>query len=276
MNTFCRKTYNTLYYSKNKERILLRRQLRRMNHINQSGAPADQLSLFDHSGSDLKASNPRQRFNIEKSLNFFLVLLVLSNSYLLLRDAVEFYRFNDLHSETSVLAAVIVELMLIALSVIRISNPTLRYAAKCALVLLFIYSSWSFCSLLVGKGYGAIEQRSTIGRQIQRIEGQLKERELLIKENLKRHRITMAGRLTQEKDKLSEEISELENRRAMSLSTPAEAEKVNTLAMVALRLLLQFSNIVLVHHLSACFGKIKRARSASNPSKIAPAIRLVH
>lgn len=284
MKTFCRKTYNSNYYAQNREKILYRRNLKKqkVQISNQTGDQTtiqtdndpSQLPLFEYSNSRLNDSKPVQRLKVEFLINSLLIFLVISISYFLLSEAVEFYRSNNANVESSIMAAIIVELLLLAFSVIHASKLIWRVASKVLLVLLFAYSSWSFCSAVVGGGYGAIDQLAAIERQISRIEARIKERHLLIEENLKLRRITLVRRMTLEKDQLNNELSRLEAERMSRRATPPQAQMINTWSMVALRLLLQFSNIVIVHHLaSRSHKRVKKERSRGAHSR--PLLRLV-
>jgi succinate dehydrogenase hydrophobic anchor subunit len=282
MKTFCRRTYNSNYYNQNRDRILNRRTIRKHNlhngqNKNQSLSESSQLPLFEYSNSKLNGSKPGQSFWVEFLTNAFLVFLVISISYFLLSEAFDFYRSNSANVESSILAAVIVELLLLAFSVIHPSKLVWKIASKTLILLLFAYSSWSFCSGVIGKGYGAIDQLAAIETQISRIEARIKERNVLIDENLKLRRITLVRRMTLEKDKLNSELSRLDADRMSRLATASEAQIVNTWSMVALRLLLQISNIVIVHHLaSRCRRetKLRRDRGARRRAE-RPLLRLV-
>ena len=282
MKTFCRRTYNSNYYNQNRDRILNRRTIRKHNlhngqNKNQSLSESSQLPLFEYSNSKLNGSKPGQSFWVEFLTNAFLVFLVISISYFLLSEAFDFYRSNSANVESSILAAVIVELLLLAFSVIHPSKLVWKIASKTLILLLFAYSSWSFCSGVIGKGYGAIDQLAAIETQISRMEARIKERNVLIDENLKLRRITLVRRMTLEKDKLNSELSRLDADRMSRLATASEAQIINTWSMVALRLLLQISNIVIVHHLaSRCRRetKLRRDRGARRPAA-RPLLRLV-
>lgn len=276
MKTFCRKSYNLQYYSQNRERILKRRQRHKdgLQEVSQTHDHPSQLSLFEFSTPQISRQNSIQRFNADYILNCLLFLLVIANSYYLLGEAVEFYQANDTGVETSWLAAVSVELLLLALSVIQTTSAWLKVAAKTALVLLFLYSAWSLCSSVISRGYGAIEQISGLERQIERLEARIKERDQLIAENLKIRRVTMARRLTLEKDSLNEQLSAMENERLKHLAVPPKSIWINTLSMVALRLLLQLSNIIIVHHLAGHLRKTPK-RPTSRLARAAPVIQLV-
>jgi succinate dehydrogenase hydrophobic anchor subunit len=285
MKTFCRRTYNSNYYNQNRDRILHRRTIRKHNlhnghngqSKNQTLNEPSQLPLFEYSNSKLNGSKPGQSFWVEFLTNAFLVFLVISISYFLLSEAFDFYRSNSANVESSILAAVIVELLLLAFSVIHPSKLVWKIASKTLILLLFAYSSWSFCSGVIGKGYGAIDQLAAIETQISRMEARIKERNVLIGENLKLRRITLVRRMTLEKDKLNSELSRLDADRMSRLATASEAQIINTWSMVALRLLLQISNIVIVHHLvSRCrrVTKLRRDRGARRRAA-RPLLRLV-
>ncbi|MBK7845494.1 MAG: hypothetical protein IPJ71_17755 [Bdellovibrionales bacterium] len=99
---------------------------------------------------------------------------------------------------------------------------------------------------------------------------------MLIDENLKLRRITLVRRMTLEKDKLNSELSRLDADRMSRLATASETQIVNTWSMVALRLLLQISNIVIVHHLASRLRKetkLRRDRGARRRAR--PLLRLV-
>jgi hypothetical protein len=281
MKTFCRKTYNSNYYAQNRNRILYRRNLREQNVQqsvqikNQTLSGPNQLPLFEYSNSKLNGSKPGQSFGVEFLTSTLLVFLVISISYFLLNEAFDFYRSNSANIESSILAAVIVELLLLAFSMIHASKLVWMVASKLLILLLFAYSSWSFCSGVIGKGYGAVNQLAAIDTQISRIEARIKERNLLIAENLKLRRISLVRRMTLEKDKLNNELSILEADRMSRLTTSSEAQIINTWSMVALRLLLQISNIVIVHHLASKCRKETNLRRNRGVPRRRPLLRLV-
>ena len=276
MKTSCRKTYNSKYYAQNRDRILKGRQQRKSKvpDASQTFQELNQLSLFETPNFQVNRSSWFKQFKFEYLINGLLFLLVIANSYYLLGEAIEFYKLNNTNTETSVLAAVTVELLLLGLSIIQTTNKVLKIAAKIALVLLFAYSAWSFCSSVIGKGFGALETLSAIEKKIARVETQIKERSTLVEENLRLRRVTMARKLTLEKDQLSAELSSLENQRTAQMEVPPGAQKINTLSMVALRLLLQLSSIIIVHHLGTLL-KNPQKRPSSKATKFTPVIRLV-
>ena len=275
MKTFCRKSYNSSYYVQNRARILMNRRVRKEKNPKIIERNDDgQLSIFENSKPSLNQSNIFKRFNFETILNSALILLVILDSWYLLGEAFEFYRSSSLGVGTSVLAAAIVELMLIALSMVRLTNTGLKVLAKSTLVLLFLYSSWSFCSRAVGKGLGELDQLKAIDRQIERIESRMNERETLIAENLRLHRVTRAGSIALEKDGLASDLSRLEIDRAKYLIVSPVAQFANVLSAVGLRLLIQLSNIIILHHLGSLIHRTKR-KAVPRRNSIAPIFRLV-
>lgn len=276
MKSFSRKDYNSQYYAQNRERILKRRQQRKApRQVNsQTFDKPDQLSLFENSTFQLNRQSTVQYFRVEYLTNGFLFLLVIANSYYLLGEAVEFYRSNSASIGSSLLAAVIVELLLLTLSLVQTTNLILKIAAKTALTLLFAYSAWSFCSNVIGRGYGSLEQLAVIEKKIERLEGRIKERNQLIEENLKLRRITMARRLTLEKDRFNEELSLLDNDRSAKIAISPKAQRINTFSMIVLRLLLQLSNIIIVHHLGSLLNRSQKRRTLRQ-IRPSPGIHLV-
>lgn len=276
MKSFDRKAYNSSYYAQNRQKILLNRKVRKARQREFNDKPDDvQLSLFAHSTGCLKRSNLFQSFKWESALNFALITLVILDSCYLLGEAVEFYRASGMSSGKSALAAMIVELMIIALSTIRQSNGVLKALSKTALALLFLYSSWSFCSSIVGKGMEGLDQIEILDRQIERTKADLKARDALIGENLRLHRITLAGAMTKEKSVVAAELGRLESERKGSVTVSPGAQLIDLLSAVGLRLLIQLSNIIILHHLSAAFRRTQR-KPNTKQRELAPVFHLVH
>lgn len=279
MSTFCRKTYNSKYYAQNRERIKKRRQGNkggdqpRSQHFEEPG----QLSLFENSTHEFETLKRFQTPRIQYVINGLLFLLVIANSYYLLGEAVEFYRSSNASVETSLLAAIIVELLLLALSVIQTTSLMLKIASKAALSMLFAYSAWSVCSSVISQGCGTLGQLESLENRRERLESRIKEQRVLIEENLRRQRITMARKLMLEKDQFIGALAEIEKEHEMKKATSPAVLKFNMIAMVALRLLLQFSNIIIVHHLSSLMGRHSTKRRAPRVvAKAAPVFQLIH
>jgi len=272
MKSFCRKSYNSKYYSQNRDQILHRRHEKRT--IGQTTDGFGQLSLFDGVNACQKNSNNSRRIRFGYLINALLVLLVAANSYYLLSEAVAFYQVNSATFESAVLAAVTVELLLLALSVIKPSSTILKLTAKTTLILLFVYSSWSFCSKVIGTGFQDLDQSAMVQSQIQRLQTQVAERSLLIDANIQHGRITMASKLADEKAKLGDALDRLVNDSSKAILVSPKAQLANVLALVALRLLLQVSNIIIVHYLASLLGRSPKRRG-QREKKLARVIRLV-
>lgn len=282
MSNFCRSAYNSQYYARNRDRILARRESQNLQTSIQTHEGPIQRSLFEISNFESEISNKPtpfsnffQTFKFEFNMSYLLILLIISNTYFLLCEAVEFYRVNQSSLETSVLAAVLVEFLLLAFSMVSTSKWAWKIAVKTMLVLLFAYSSWSFCSNILGKGYGNLEQLALLDKQISRIESRIEERNQLIGENLKLGRITIARNLTLDKDRLSTELFHLEKEKSLKLEVTPEAQRVNTWSLVVLRILLQLSNILMIHLLGTSKLKSEKQgarRSSKNEVRKTPEI----
>jgi hypothetical protein len=252
MKNFDRQAYNNQYYQKNRDKIRQQRlqQKSRSNVELRAVDDSVQMPLFEIQTPKLKRSNKAQGFKLQNVGIAFLILLVIANTYFLLNESVEFYRANNINVESSILAAVLVELLLVAFSAIQTPSVGWKIAVKGALALLFAYSSWTLCSRVIGNGLGTIAQLHQVDDQIQRVKNRLNERQKLIDQNLKLEQVFMARRITLENDKLSSELRELEIARMAKLAVPVPVSFANTWAMVLLRLLLQLSNVVMIHFLA--------------------------
>ena len=276
MKSFDRKSYNSAYYAQNKQKIIMKRRAPRKDQKKiQLKSDDGQHFLFTHPTGNLNRSNGRQHFKLESTLSLALIALVILDSCYLIGEAVEFYRANDLGPGKSVLAVVIVEFMIVALSMIRQSNVTLKVLSKSVLVLLFLLSSWSFCSNAIGKGIGGLDQIELLDEKIERIKTELRQKDALIRENLRLQRITLAGTMTVEKQGHVTDLTRLEDERMKRGAVNPKAQMLNLYSAVGLRLLIQLSNIIILHHVAVIISRSHR-RPAPSRNRPVPNAQLMH
>lgn len=253
MANFCRKTYNSEYYARNKERIRQQR-LQRQSQV-QTFELKSQPSLFEIQQPMMNNQAKFQPINLEVLSLIAQCLLITGITYFLLREAVEFYRSNYTNHEQSILAAVLVEGLLIVFAFLQPSKLLNQILVKILLVALFGYASWSFSSNVIGKGIGALEQREILQKTISSVESAIAENDKAIQVFIAKEWLTAARKLTSENIDLRKRLIDLQQQNVALSSLSPEAQKSNTLALVILRLLFQAANIILVHQLSAAVHK---------------------
>ena len=250
MSQFCRKQYNFEYYRQNKERIKQRR-LERKAQKNQTPLSQIQNSSVEIPVSSQNSQTQNQTFRFE-TLGFLVQgLLIGGITYFLLREAVEFYKSNSSNVEQSILAAVLVESLLIVFAFLAPSKLTSQILVKGVLIILFVYSSWSFSSNVVGEGLGSLAQADILDESIEGLGATIAKNDKAIEIFMKRSWLSAAKKLTNENTRLREKLLELQAQKMSYSARPEETQKSNTIALVALRLILQVSNIILVHQLSS-------------------------
>jgi hypothetical protein len=129
---------------------------------------------------------------------------------------------------------------------------------KAVLAILFLYSSWSFSSNVIGKGLGNIAQGEVLRESISGLKATMAKNDLAIEVFMNKAWLSAARKLTTENNDLRRRLLELQAQE-MNQSRPDGAQMSNTFSLVVLRFLFQISNIVLVHQLSS--GLQKKFRS---------------
>ncbi len=259
---FCRKQYNSEYYLRNKERIREHR-LKRKTEI-QPSIVESQLSLFEIQRGPQIGQPRSQTFKFEFLGLLVQILLIAGITYFLLREAVEFYQSNNSNLEQSILAALLVEGLLIVFAFLKPSNLVSQILVKTVLALLFLYSSWSFSSNVIGKGIGNIAQGEVLRETISGLKSTMVKNDLAIEVFMQKGWLSAARKLTNENNEHRKRLLELQAKEMNQISRPEGAEKSNTISLVVLRFLFQISNIILVHQLSSGFQKKHCSRRRSH------------
>ena len=254
---FCRKRYNSEYYLRNKERIREYR-LKRKTEI-QPSIVESQLSLFEIQRGPQIVQPRSQTFKFEFLGLLVQILLIAGITYFLLHEAVEFYQSNHSNLEQSILAAFLVEGLLIVFAFLKPSNLPSQILVKAVLVILFLYSSWSFSSNVIGKGMGNIAQGEVLRESISGLKATMMKNDLAIEVFMNKAWLSAARKLTTENNELRRRLLELQAQE-MNQSRPEGAQISNTFSLVVLRFLFQISNIILVHQLSSSFQRQYRSR----------------
>ncbi len=257
MGQFCRKRYNSEYYLRNKERIREYR-LKRKTEI-QPSIVESQLSLFEIQRGPQIGQHRSQTFKFEFLGLLVQILLIAGITYFLLHEAVEFYQSNHSNLEQSILAAFLVEGLLIVFAFLKPSNLPSQILVKAVLVILFLYSSWSFSSNVIGKGMGNIAQGEVLRESISGLKATMMKNDLAIEVFMNKAWLSAARKLTTENNELRRRLLELQAQE-MNQSRPEGAQISNTFSLVVLRFLFQISNIILVHQLSSSFQRQYRSR----------------
>jgi hypothetical protein len=255
---FCRKQYNSEYYLRNKERIREYR-LKRKTEI-QPSIVESQLSLFEIQRGPQIGQPRSQTFKFEFLGLLVQILLIAGITYFLLREAVEFYQSNNSNLEQSILAALLVEGLLIVFAFLKPSNLLSQILVKTVLALLFLYSSWSFSSNVIGKGMGNIAQGEVLRETISGLKATMMKNDLAIEVFMQKGWLSAARKLTNENNEHRKRLLELQTHEMNQNKRPEGAQKSNTISLVALRFLFQISNIILVHQLSSGFQRQFRSR----------------
>ena len=255
---FCRKQYNSEYYLRNKERIREHR-LKRKTEI-QPSIVESQLSLFEIQRGPQIGQPRSQTFKFEFLGLLVQILLIAGITYFLLREAVEFYQSNNSNLEQSILAALLVEGLLIVFAFLKPSNLLSQILVKTVLALLFFYSSWSFSSNVIGKGMGNIAQGEVLRETISGLKSTMMKNDLAIEVFMQKGWLSAARKLTNENNEHRKSLLELQANEMNQSLRPEQAQKSNTISLVVLRFLFQISNIILVHQLSSGFQRQFRSR----------------
>jgi hypothetical protein len=255
---FCRKQYNSEYYLRNKERIREHR-LKRKTEI-QPSIVESQLSLFEIQRGPQIGQPRSQTFKFEFLGLLTQILLIAGITYFLLREAVEFYQSNNSNLEQSILAALLVEGLLIVFAFLKPSNLLSQILVKTVLALLFLYSSWSFSSNVIGKGMGNIAQGEVLRETISGLKSTMMKNDLAIEVFMQKGWLSAARKLTNENNEHRKSLLELQANEMNQSLRPEQAQKSNTISLVVLRFLFQISNIILVHQLSSGFQRQFRSR----------------
>lgn len=258
MGQFCRKQYNSEYYLRNKERIREHR-LKRKIEI-QPSIVESQLSLFEIQRGPQIGQPRSQTFKFEFLGLLVQILLIAGITYFLLREAVEFYQSNNSNFEQSILAALLVEGLLIVFAFLKPSNLVRQILVKTVLALLFLYSSWSFSSNVIGKGMGNIAQGEVLKETISGLKSTMMKNDLAIEVFMQKGWLSAARKLTNENNEHRKRLLELQTHEMNQSLRPEGAQKSNTISLVVLRFLFQISNIILVHQLSSGFQRQFRSR----------------
>jgi hypothetical protein len=257
MSQFCRRQYNSKYYPRNKERIRQKRQAQKTEF--QSSRVESQLSFFEIQGSP-QTRQPRIQHSQFEILGLMVrIILIVGITYFLLHEAVEFYRSNNSSLEQSTLAAALVEGLLIVFAFLKPSNLGSQILFKAVLVILFLYSSWSFSSNVIGKGMGNVAQGEVLRETISCLKAAMAKNDLAIEVFMNKAWLSAARKLTTEYNDIRRRLLELQAQE-MNQSRPEGAQMSNTFSLVVLRFLFQISNIVLVHQLSSSFQRQYRSR----------------
>ncbi len=254
MSQFCRKQYNSEYYLRNKERIKQRRRTLRSQRNNLNSNQV-QLSLIEIQHQNQKSQPRIQLFKLESLGLLVQSLLIGGITYFLLSEAVEFYRSNHSTLKQSLSSAVLVESLLIVFAFLQPSKLTSQILVKAVLISLFIYSSWSFSSNVVGEGMGVMAQAEVLDKSISGLEATIEKNDRAISLFMEKSWLSAARKLTNENTNLRKRLLDLEAQKMSFSARPEEAQTSNTISLVILRLLFQLSNIILVHQLSRAIQK---------------------
>jgi hypothetical protein len=223
---------------------------------------------------ELNLNSPCLKFNVVlKSVNLGVKLSNLNflaswSRYSLLLESLTFYSVKRLNFisqtiqtlEQSILAALLVEGLLIVFAFLKPSNLVSQILVKTVLALLFLYSSWSFSSNVIGKGMGNIAQGEVLRETISGLKATMVKNDLAIEVFMQKGWLSAARKLTNENNEHRKRLLELQAQEMNQSLRPEGAQKSNTISLVVLRFLFQISNIILVHQLSSGFQRQFRSR----------------